>query len=707
MASLNCFCPSWMKKKKKNKGGKLRRVELSGKEKNGNALRVKLEHVQASSEKNELRSTSFRVPVPFRVPGSSRCSVKVMNHESPVAADSHEPDYEGGDEHDRASQLGRDSEFKFQACSGNLSEEKGGDFQGTKSSGSLDINEGEFNFQACFEHPNEEKRPILREVKSSCSLNIDDNVEHSHTEAMFEMDASGHLSDPGTGKARFWASPELKRSCSSLAIRSVTLELEKCKSYEDMQMLAEMHAPGNFGGDSGRSPASIKTRCSADKVMLKKHSSSQILPSGSRKLWWKLFLWSHRNLHITADTTKPLLSELEAAPLNQRGGYSSDTVEPKHATGSRNMRSPSTLTEESTEKGKCSTDDTNWDGLYGHSNMWPQNQWLAFPPDSSPLWRVNEWVREASSQPPCLVDGDEPQHEDDIYFPSSPEHDASHPQGSSRPPAADTHEEISHANTVTQSLTTNSSVAHITGLGLAVIPSISQFSSLRSVNLSGNLIVHITPGSLPKGLHVLNLSRNKISTIEGLRDLTRLRVLDLSYNRISRIGQGLSNCTLVKELYLAGNKISTVEGLHRLLKLTVLDLSFNKITTAKALGQLVANYSSLIAVNLLGNPIQSNMSEDLLRKTLCSLLPKLALLNKQPINPQKAREIRVDSNAKAALGSSGWSSRRKPVRKGAATGASSSSHSARRSSPTVSTSRKSKHRSRSTSRHHSTLREKA
>lgn len=169
---------------------------------------------------------------------------------------------------------------------------------------------------------------------------------------------------------------------------------------------------------------------------------------------------------------------------------------------------------------------------------------------------------------------------------------------------------------------------------------------------------------------------------------------------------GLSNCTLVKELYLAGNKISIVEGLHRLLKLTVLDLSFNKITTAKALGQLVANYSSLIAVNLLGNPIQSNMSDDLLRKTICSLLPKLALLNKQPINPQKAREIRADANAKAALGSSGWSARRKAVRKGAATGASSSSHSVRRSSA-ASTSHKSKHRSRSQSRHHSNLKDKA
>ncbi|KAE8666802.1 hypothetical protein F3Y22_tig00112491pilonHSYRG00311 [Hibiscus syriacus] len=49
---------------------------------------------------------------------------------------------------------------------------------------------------------------------------------------------------------------------------------------------------------------------------------------------------------------------------------------------------------------------------------------------------------------------------------------------------------------------------------------------------------HITPGSLPKGIHILNLSRNKISTIEGLRELTRLRVVDLSCNRIARIGHG-------------------------------------------------------------------------------------------------------------------------------------------------------------------------
>lgn len=53
--------------------------------------------------------------------------------------------------------------------------------------------------------------------------------------------------------------------------------------------------------------------------------------------------------------------------------------------------------------------------------------------------------------------------------------------------------------------------------------------------------VHISPGSLPKSLHMLDLSRNKIATIEGLRELTRLRVLNLSYNKISRIGHGMNN----------------------------------------------------------------------------------------------------------------------------------------------------------------------
>jgi len=58
------------------------------------------------------------------------------------------------------------------------------------------------------------------------------------------------------------------------------------------------------------------------------------------------------------------------------------------------------------------------------------------------------------------------------------------------------------------------------------------------IHIVGFFAVHIMPGSLPRSLHSLDLSHNRITAIEGLRDLTRLRVLNMSHNRISRIGHG-------------------------------------------------------------------------------------------------------------------------------------------------------------------------
>lgn len=82
---------------------------------------------------------------------------------------------------------------------------------------------------------------------------------------------------------------------------------------------------------------------------------------------------------------------------------------------------------------------------------------------------------------------------------------------------------------------------------------------------------------------------------------------------------------------MAGNKIGEVEGLHRLLKLSILDLRFNKISTAKCLGQLAANYNSLQAINLEGNPCQKNVGDEQLKKYLQGLLPHLVYYNRLPI----------------------------------------------------------------------------
>lgn len=667
MAKLNCFS-GIVGRKKKDKGNE-QPEKAADFHKALNTLQVRLEQPVKPFETAEVKATTFDVPLPLGIEKNSECNIKVISHESPVAREAVEVAYEGEDEHEENSSIKR-----------NLSD--------------FDLKVHEINPAEDFPSRNDR---FSKSFDTELNEQFDDVVEKDG-EGDVDLMQSGHVSDPGIMKAEFWASPNLNRSCSNLetsdVIRKIADQLppSKSQSFEKLEELAERMRRDISPG----SPKSVLTHVSADKVMLKKHSSSQVLPSRSRKLWWKLFLWSHRNLHAPW-TAKQRPVPASSVVLNQQGGYCSDTLEPNGGMEFGKMESPGSFIGESPNKGcaNIENDGQSWDGFHaGVSGLWPQNQWLAFPTESSSSYsRVEEWVKHLEPYPSLkLKEVDE--DSEGIVFPRSPPNtvtsQARFPNHTTRRSDFNLTEEILHANSVIQSLNSSSTVAHIAGIGLKAIPTISCFTSLRSVNLSSNFIVHITPGSLPKGLHTLNLSRNKISTIEGLRELTRLRVLDLSYNRISRIGHGLSNCQLIKELYLAGNKISDVEGLHRLLKLTVLDLSFNKITTTKALGQLVANYNSLQAINLLGNPIQSNVSEEQLRKAACGLLPKLVYLNKQPIKPQRAREVLTDSVAKAALGNGGYNSRRRAGKRGSQVGASVSTH---RSSASVA--HKSKHRSKS------------
>lgn len=622
MAKFSCF-PLLIGRKKKDK--RAEEFPRNGEAPNLQTLQVEIEHPVKSSEPEELKLTTFSVEVPYSIHNASQCSIKVVSHESPVGLEVVEAAYEGEDEHEENSSIKMDfTSFDPPAHETSSPVEFSGTFD------------------------TEVKEHFVEKDEQTSERNVD-------------LIQNGHLSDPGIEKAEFWTSPKLKRSCSNVETRDILWKLadqlppSKSQSFEELQELPEKVGQNVDLG----SPRSVTTHFSADRVMLKKRSSSQVLPSRSRRLWWKLFLWSHRNLHNARTQKLPSLST--SAALNPQGGYSSDTLELNRARESSKTASPGSVTEPLNNANNI--DDNGYKSRFafenGVSGLWQQNQWVAFSSESSPFARVDKWVKDLEIQSPPAA-ADDYENDDAIPYPASPETERSPPRSTthlSRRHDIKLSEEILHANSVIQSLNSSSTVAHISGIGLKAIPMISSFSSLRSVNLSNNFIVQITPGSLPKTLHILNLSRNKISTIEGLRELTRLRVLHLSYNRISRIGHGLSNCTLIKELYLAGNKISDVEGLHRLLKLTVLDLSFNKITTTKALGQLVANYNTLQALNLLGNSIQSNISDEQLRKAVCDILPKLVYLNKQPIKPQRAREVLTDSVARAALGNSSSSRR--------------------------------------------------
>ncbi|XP_010535434.1 PREDICTED: uncharacterized protein LOC104810738 [Tarenaya hassleriana] len=618
MAKFNCFA-GLMRKKNKANG----RTPRSGEYKSSQRIR-------------QLRLEEPVKPLENDEPNSSGHDKAILGNHTPVGPAS----YDGEDERDdeNASMKREFSDFHPQASA---PQSTNGDF--------------------CSKDSN------LENVKE-----VSEAPDGSHG-------YDGHVSDPGVGRvASMEASPKLKRSCSSLETREV---LSKITSRLTRPDHVSPRDATEFFDIAPESPTSVLSQRSADRVMLKKYSSRQILPSRSKRLWWKLFLWSHRNLHKRQDSSKS--QPLRVSEAKQESGYASDILEHNQVAA---KSSPGAFTEDSPNN------FTGSPGQEASSSLWPHNQWLAFSAESSSFKRVDEWVRDldVETSVPAFEDGDIAGGFD---FPNSLEAERSNPGGQmAHNGSSNIYEAIVHANSLIQSLNKSSSVAHISSIGLKAVPTICHFNSLKSVDLSNNFIVQITQGSLPKGLHALDLSKNKITVIEGLRDLSRLRVLDLSYNRISRIGQGLSNCVLIKELYLAGNKISNVEGLHRLLKLTVLDLSFNKITTAKSIGQLVANYNSLVALNLLGNPIQSNIGEDQLRKAACGLLPKLVYLNKQSVKPHRAREVITDSVARAALGggSNGSSSLHRHRRSGKRVSGSGGSS----SSPSVHKHKGTKNRSR-------------
>jgi Leucine-rich repeat (LRR) protein len=76
---------------------------------------------------------------------------------------------------------------------------------------------------------------------------------------------------------------------------------------------------------------------------------------------------------------------------------------------------------------------------------------------------------------------------------------------------------------------------------------------IKNLDLSDSNLVSIFIPSLIESIENLNLSYNKIKTIQGL-DKVNIKKLDLRYNKISQI-QGLDNLISLKELDLRGNPV--------------------------------------------------------------------------------------------------------------------------------------------------------
>ena len=425
-------------------------------------LQVKFEHPAQSSEPAGLNSTALSIPVPFDI---SKVACESPGDNKAVDV---EVAYEAEDERDDKSSIKRDdSDYNLQMH---------------------DTDSGKLGYQ--LGNTDVESNCACEEVLNDCSKV---KSEEDANNGLVNMIESGHVSDPGMAREKHWDSPKLKRSCSSLDTREVLKKMadklppSKSQSYEQLQELAQKVEEDVLLG-SPCSQASALSHRSADKVMLKKHSSSQILPSRSRRLWWKLFLWSHRNLQ------KPKTQVSHLTSLNQQGGYSSDTLEAGRVKQLQKLESPGSFSEICSDKSdhESGKNEQKWEGFRnGVSGLWPQNQWVAFSGESSPLKRVEDWVKDLDIQSTTSSIEEENGNEQ-VCFAPSPEATGSMAKRATHLSRHNNRihlsEELLHANSVIQSLNSSSTVAHISGMGLKAIPLISQFSSLRSVNLSNNSI---------------------------------------------------------------------------------------------------------------------------------------------------------------------------------------------------------------------------
>mmetsp|Transcript_12393 Transcript_12393/g.20254 ORF Transcript_12393/g.20254 Transcript_12393/m.20254 type:complete len:1064 (+) Transcript_12393:74-3265(+) len=115
-------------------------------------------------------------------------------------------------------------------------------------------------------------------------------------------------------------------------------------------------------------------------------------------------------------------------------------------------------------------------------------------------------------------------------------------------------------------------------LGLTSLDAIREFKHLQFVNLSGNRLRTLEPlGALRCLLH-LNASFNLIIRTQGFTAPDQLETVDMSYNMISDLGEwGVHK--YLRELNLRGNFISHIgRGLKKNAELRMLDISENYIS---------------------------------------------------------------------------------------------------------------------------------
>lgn len=121
---------------------------------------------------------------------------------------------------------------------------------------------------------------------------------------------------------------------------------------------------------------------------------------------------------------------------------------------------------------------------------------------------------------------------------------------------------------------------------------------------------------------VLNLSKNKMTSCEGIQHLTALEELNLSENEIANT-LDLKNLPNLKKLDMNTNKLTTMQALPSLPCLVDLDVSTNQIAKPDSISDL-AQFKKLTKFNMGGNPVAEELP-NLKQEVLFRLYPGIKI----------------------------------------------------------------------------------
>lgn len=161
---------------------------------------------------------------------------------------------------------------------------------------------------------------------------------------------------------------------------------------------------------------------------------------------------------------------------------------------------------------------------------------------------------------------------------------------------------------------------------------------VRRIRMSFKGIVDIINLDLFIRLEFLCLSNNRIRTLSTLPPLPSLMWLDVSFNLIvSFPSMDQTTFPKLQNLCLFSNMIESIESIPSFCNLEVLSLGYNKLQSIEDAISNLRRLPSLVGLNILGNPLNSQESQIRLK----SALPGLKYLNNELIHGCTFGEIEI------------------------------------------------------------------